>query len=113
MHFSFAFFLYCFNNVSVKGPIIIYRQRGGLGLNKMKFSRPPPPPSECYFTKVIPLITFDDFRDPPHMASFSNQIWVVPALNPSKVFSDPPPFPRKNQVIRLKILSRPLSPGDK
>ena len=33
-----------------------------LGLNKVKFSRSP---CECYFTEVIPLITFDDFRDPP------------------------------------------------
>ena len=33
-----------------------------LGLNKVKFSRFP---CECYFTEVIPLITFDDFRDPP------------------------------------------------
>ena len=33
-----------------------------LGLNKVKFSRSP---CECYFTEEIPLITFDDFRDPP------------------------------------------------
>ena len=36
-------------------------------------SRSPPPPSP-----------------PHHMSSFSKQIWVVPPLNPSKVFSDPP-----------------------
>ena len=46
---------------------------------------------ECYFTEVIPLITFDDSRDfPPAMSSFSKEIWVVHPLNPSKVFSDPP-----------------------
>ena len=36
------------------------------------------PSFECYFTEVIPLITFDDFRDPPTMSSFSKQIWVAP-----------------------------------
>ena len=63
------------------------RGGGGFGLKKAKFSRSP---FECYFTEVIPLITFDDFHDPSHMSSFSKQIWVVPPLNPSKVFSDPP-----------------------
>ena len=40
---------------------------------------------ECYFTEVIPpnnFDNFDNFRDPP-MSSFSNQIQVVPLLNPS------------------------------
>ena len=35
----------------------------------------------------------NDFHSPPfphHMSSFSKQIWVVPPLSPSKVFSDPP-----------------------
>ena len=36
------------------------------------------------------LITFDDFRDPPLLRSFSKRIWVVRPLNPSKDFSDPP-----------------------
>ena len=59
-----------------------------LGLNKVKFCRSP---FERYFTEVIPLITFEDFRDSPSpISSFSEQIWVVPPLNPSKLFSDPP-----------------------
>ena len=73
-----------------------------------------------------PQITFDDFRDPPRpMSPFSKQIWVVPPLNPSKDFSDPPfwvlsydlPFcSSKNQVIPPKPTALPpplLSPGDK
>ena len=40
---------------------------------------------------MIPLIAFDDFRDPPTISSFYKQIWVVPPLNPSK-FSAIPPF---------------------
>ena len=48
------------------------------------------------------------------MSSFSEQIWVVPPLNPSKVFSDPPSwvlsydwsplFSPQNRVIPPKIL---------
>ena len=69
-----------------KGPVIIYR-RGAedLGLNEANLANPP---FECYFTEAIPppprssssdgllspLITFDDFRDPPHMSSFFKQI---------------------------------------
>ena len=59
------------------------------------FSPPPPPP-------------------PATISSFSKQIWVVPYLNPSKVFSDSPfwvlsydwcPFfSPQNQVIPPKIL---------
>ena len=33
---------------------------------------------------------FSRSPSPPSMSSFSKQIWVVPTLNPSKVFSDPP-----------------------
>ena len=74
--------------------------------------------------KWSPLITFDDFRDPPLlMSSFSKRIWVVPPLNPSKVFNYPPfgfsvtidppfCFP-KNQVIPPKIPPPPSRPGDK
>ena len=69
-----------------KGPVIIYRlgEGGGLGLNKVI------PPFNVTSRKWSPLITFDDFRDPLPMSSFSKQIWVVPLLNPSKVFSDSP-----------------------
>ena len=77
-----------------KGPVIIYRRgrvRGGggedLGLQKEKFSRSPlwmllhwsDPPNNIWWLSRI-----------PPMSSFSAQIWVVPPLNPSKVFSDPP-----------------------
>ena len=48
-----------------------------LGLNKMKFSR-------------SPLITFDDFRDPPPHDFIFQANLRSPLLNPSKVFSDPP-----------------------
>ena len=44
------------------------------------------------------------------MPSFSKQIWVVPPLNPSKVFSDPPFCSPKNQVIPPKILRTPPPP---
>ena len=73
-----------------------------LGLNKVKFSRSP---CECYFTEVIPLITFDDFHDPPPllMSSFSKRIWVVPPLNPSKVFSDCPFWVLSYPFVFLKI----------
>ena len=50
-------------------------------------------PSNFTSLKWSPLITFDDFRDfppPPLLSSFSKRIWVVPPLNPSKDFSDPP-----------------------
>ena len=81
---------------------------GGFGA-KQGETEPPTPLNVPFFTEVIPPITFDDFRDsppPPPMSVFSKQIWVVPPLNPSKVFgfsvtTDPP-----------KIL-RPLPPGDK
>ena len=33
-------------------------------MTKVKFSRFLNPPFECFFTEVIPLITFDDFLDP-------------------------------------------------
>ena len=92
-----------------------------LGLNKVKFSR-----SHLWNVTSLtwsPLITFDDFGDPPPpMSSFSKQIWVVPPLNSSKGFSDPPfwvlsydwsPFcSPKNQVIPLNP-PPPLSLGDK
>ena len=71
---------------------------------------------------MIPLITFDDFRDPTPMSSFSKKIWVPP-LNPSKVFSDPPlgssdttdpPFcSPKNEVIPPKILRPPAINNDR
>ena len=74
-----------------------------LGLNKVKFSRSP---CECYFTEVIPLITFDDFHDSPSpllLSSFSKRIWVVPPLNPSKVFSDCPFWVLSYPFVFLKI----------
>ena len=60
-----------------------------LGLNKVKFNR----------SALWMLLHWSDppiniwwLLRPPHpsMSSFSKQIWVVPPLNPSKVFSDPP-----------------------
>ena len=41
-------------------------------MTKVKFSRFLNPPFECFFTEVIPLITFDDFRDssPRHVFIF-------------------------------------------
>ena len=50
---------------------------GDFGLNKVKFCR-------------SPLWMLLHWMIPPTMSSFSKQIWVVPPLNPSKVFSDPP-----------------------
>ena len=48
-----------------------------LGLNKVKFSRSP---CECYFTEVIPLITFDAFRDsPPHVFIFQANLSGPPS----------------------------------
>ena len=90
-----------------------------LGLNKAKFSRFH---CECYFTEVIhPNNIWWLSRSPPPMSSFTKRIWVVPPLNPSKVFNYPPfgfsftidppfCFP-KNQVIPPKI--PPSPPGDK
>ena len=51
--------------------------------------------NECYFTEVMPLnnIWWLSRFPPPHkMSSFSKQIWLylLPPLNPSEVFSDPP-----------------------
>ena len=50
------------------------------------------PPFECYF--LIPPHNISwlsrSLPPPPPMSSFSEQIWVVSPLNPSKVFSDPP-----------------------
>ena len=48
-------------------------------------------PFECCFTEVIPPNNFWWFSPPtpPHMSSFSKQIWVVRPLNPSISFSDP------------------------
>ena len=49
-------------------------------------------PFECYFTEVIPPNNFWwlSRSPPPLLSSFSKRIWVVPPLNPSKDFSDPP-----------------------
>ena len=62
---------------------------GNLGLNKVKLSQSP---FECYFTAVIPPNNFWWLlRSPPAPpSSFSKQIWVIPPLNPSEVFNDPP-----------------------
>ena len=60
----------------LNGPVVIYRRRGvrggeDLGLNKVKFFlAPADTPYECYFTEVIPLTTFDDFRNPPPRLHF-------------------------------------------
>ena len=83
-----------------------------LGLNKVKFSWSS---CECYFTEVIPLITFDDFRDPPPSSClhFPSEFEWSPLWIPPK-FSIIPPFgfsvtidPHfcfpKNQVIPPKI----------
>ena len=108
-----------------EGPVIIYRPGEGaaedLGLNKVKFSRFPLLillKWNATYLKWFPLITFDDFRDPPPppMSSFSKQILVVPPLNPSvippfgfSVTTDPLFCSPKNQVIPPKIpLPHPL-----
>ena len=75
-------------------------------------------PFECYFTpEVIPPNNFWWLSRSPLMSSFYKQIWVVPPLNSSKVFGDPPfwvlsydwsPFcSPKDQVILPKILPPP------
>ena len=63
--------------------------KGGedLGLNKLKFSRPPP--LNVTSLKGPLLITFDDFHDASHVFIFQANL-SGPHLNPSKVFSDPP-----------------------
>ena len=62
---------------------------GGGGVwvkKKVQFSLSPYPPFECYFTEVIPLITFDDFRDPPlHVFIFQAN------LSAPEPFPTPPP----------------------
>ena len=64
---------------------------GDLVLNKVRFSRSPlwmsfhwsdPPDNFWWLSRPPP--------PPALMSSFAKQIWVVPPLNPSKVFSDPP-----------------------
>ena len=40
------------------------RERGGFWAKQGETDLADPP-FECYFTEVIPLITFDDFRVPP------------------------------------------------
>ena len=68
-----------------------------LGLNKMKFSR-------------SPLITFDDFRDPPPpMTSSSKQIWGLPFWILPKFSAIPPFCSHKNQVAFFLSLLRFLS----
>ena len=59
-----------------------------LGLNKVKFSRPPPPLNVPSLKGPL-LITFDDFHDASHVFIFQANL-SGPHLNPSKVFSDPP-----------------------
>ena len=41
-----------------------------LGLNKVNLADPP---FECYFTEMIPPITFDDFRDPRLCLHFASK----------------------------------------
>ena len=54
--------------------MVIINRRGGedLGLNMVKFSLIPP--LNVTSLERSPLITFDDFRDPSLMSSFSKQI---------------------------------------
>ena len=81
-----------------------------LGLNKVKFSRSPlwmlvhwsDPPNNVWWPSRSPH---------PHMSSFSKEIWVVPPLNPSKVFSDPHFWVLSYDWSPLK--SSPLPQGDK
>ena len=63
-----------------KGPVIVYRRGKDLGQNKVKFSRYP---FEYYFTEVIPLTTFDDFRNPPPTPVF---IFQANLSDPSSEF---------------------------
>ena len=105
-----------------KGPIIIYRRGEGGGFGAKQGEIQPIPPLKCYSTEVIPPNNFWWLwrfpPRPPHMSSFSKQIWVVPPLNSSKVFSDLPfwvlsydwsPFcSPKNQVIPLNSPPPPL-----
>ena len=80
-------------------PLPPFKARVGedLGLTKVKFSR-------------SPLITFDDFCDPPPRPWFHlpSKFGVFP-LNPSKVFSDPPFCSHKNEVAFFFSLLRFLS----
>ena len=51
------------------------------------------------------------WSDPPTpISSFSKQIWVVPLLNPSKVFGDPAFCLAQNQVIPVQTSTRPPPP---
>ena len=75
---------------SVNRPVIIYRRGGGGGFKATQGEILPIPPFNITSLKWSPLKTFDDFHDPPHVSSFSKQIWAVPRLNPSKVIIDPP-----------------------
>ena len=63
-----------------------------LGLNKMKFSG-------------SPLITFDDFRDPPPMTSSSKQIWGLPFWILPKFSAIPPFCSHKNQVAFFSFIT--------
>ena len=59
---------------------------GGGGFGTKTRSNLAYPPFECYFTEVIPLITFDDFRDPPlHVFIFQAN------LSAPEPFPTPPP----------------------
>ena len=49
------------------------------------------PPFECYFTEVIPLITFDDFRDfPSHHVFIFQAILSGPPSESFQSFQRPP-----------------------
>ena len=80
--------------------------RRGEGFGAKQGEIYPIPPLNVTSLKWSPLITFDDFRNPPLHVIISKQIWAVPPLNPSKVFSDPPFCSPKNQVIPAKLIPR-------
>ena len=109
--------------VKLPGPVIIYRRGLGEGGFEAKQGEIYPiPPLNVSSLKWSHLITFDDFRDPPPMSSFSKQIWVVSPLNPSKTFSDLPLLGSQLRLISPLVLpkikwsplkSPSLPPGDK
>ena len=98
-------------------------ERGGEGGFKAKQGETDlaDPPFECYFTEVIHLITFDDFRGspiPPHalifQANFSGSssesyqsFQRCPLLGSQSRLADPLFCSPKNQVIPPKILRPP------
>ena len=77
------------------------------GLNKVKFSQSPP--LNVTSLKWSPLITFDGFRDPPPMSSFSSKfewspLWIIQKFSVIPLFgfsvTSDPPF----VLLKIKLL---------